>query len=245
MELRYIFDQWIQEVGARFADKPWMLSKWEVIEGIEWPPEKIAVMFKTILQGLQPAAHHLALDLGCGPGWILKGLQPYCRKIIGMDISVEMLKQAVRHVSVNQLYGGETARLPFKDAAFDRILSYFVFINTIDEAYFYRSLQQIYRGLKKGGRALIGQLPDETGSAAYDTAKRSYLAYCQTHFSLGANYRERHHIPQKLYNRLQLMRFLEREGIVYEIHPAFNPFYRLGEPETVNWRFDLVMCKPV
>jgi ubiquinone/menaquinone biosynthesis C-methylase UbiE len=244
MELRRIFDQWVQEAGTRFDGKPWMLSKWEVIDGINWPSDKVGVMLKTILRGLRPGPNDLVLDLGCGPGWISQALRPHCRKIIGMDISVEMLKQAVHRIPGVGFYGGESACLPFKEASFDRVLSYFVFINTADEVYFYRSLREIYHRLKKNGRALIGQLPDESGSPAYDAAKKEYLAYCATQFALGPSYRERHYVPQKLYNRGSLIRFLEKEGIVYEILQAFNPFYRPGERETIDWRFDLVMSKP-
>jgi hypothetical protein len=36
---------------------------------------------------------------------------------------------------------------------------------------------------------------------------------------------------------------LDGAGLRHEIRPSFNPFYRPGEPETVRWRFDLVIFK--
>ena len=37
MELKKIFNSWAGSVQKDYANKQWLLSKWELFEGIEWP----------------------------------------------------------------------------------------------------------------------------------------------------------------------------------------------------------------
>ncbi len=243
MELKDLFEDWAEFTDGKFSDRQWLLAKWEVSEGVAWPAEKIAVMLRTINNGLDLCSDHDLVDLGCGGGWILNMLSSRARSGIGLDFSGNMLKNACGLIPRERLVQGSIGRLPFKPGSFDRALCYFVLINMTDDRDVERSILDMARVVKKGGRLLIGQLPDKAGSADYDRAKVEYLDFCRQHYNLGESFRDKNRIPQKLFDVPILKAFLERHGLRYEIRPSFNPFFRVGSPETVSWRFDLVIHK--
>ncbi len=247
MDLKNLFDSWGQAAGRDFARKQWFLSKWEVTEGIDWPKEKIDCMIRSISDGLKLRRNDTLVDLGCGGGWILKALKPCVRKIVGLDFSPAMLANAVAVCPEGEdkasFICGEIGKLPLRDETCERALSYFVFINFKDDDVVARSIQDIMRILKKGGRALIGQLPDKNRSVDYDQAKEEYLEYCRSTYPCGKNHQNTCRMPGKLFDKGYLINFLDRENIRWHFRDSFNPFYRPGQPETVEWRFDLILEK--
>jgi ubiquinone/menaquinone biosynthesis C-methylase UbiE len=243
MELKTQFEEWAQFSGGKFTRRQWLLAKWEVADGIVWPEEKITVMMRTITDalGLEPS-HDLA-DLGCGGGWILQRLMPLAKTCVGLDFSRNMLENAFGIVPREKLVQGAIGQLPFKAEAFDRILCYFVLINMLDDKKVEHSIEDMFRIVKKGGRVVVGQLPDRAGSADYDRAKAEYFEFCCSRDGLGENFRDKNRMPQKLFDVPTLKAFLNRQGWRHEFRPSFNPFWRPGAPETVNWRFDLIVHK--
>jgi ubiquinone/menaquinone biosynthesis C-methylase UbiE len=214
-----------------------------VYEGVEWPPEKVELMVKTIAEGLDLKKTDMLADLGCGGAWIMKLLEPYVRQAMGLDFCRDMLENARLIHPRGWLVQGALGHLPVREGAFDKALSYFVFLNFMDDVFVEAALLDVWRILGKGGRALIGQLPDERRSKDYDTAKEDYLDYCRRVYTLGASNRDVQRAPQKLFNVPRLKAFLERNQVRYEMRPTFNPFYYPGAAETVDWRFDLLMFK--
>lgn len=242
-ELKMLFDSWAGRVDPSYARQQWLLSKWEVVEGVIWPPEKVRAMIDHIASGLECRRSDLLLDLGCGGGWILKELATRVRWAAGLDFSPPMLTLARSCDPAGHFIAGEIGRLPLRDGVCDRALSYFVFLNFMEDGFVQRALQEVHRILKKGGRALIGQLPDMSRSRDYDRAKSEYLDYCQQVFHLGKSNREVCRAPQKLFDREHLETFLRREDIPFHFRDSFNPFLRPGSAETVPWRFDLILEK--
>ncbi len=242
MELKEIFNHWAKSVHPDYAHQQWLLSKWEVFEGIEWSAAKIDLMVKTIAQGLSLKISDCLIDLGCGAGWILQALLSRCAKGVGLDISWEMLKMATRKARVNYLCG-EIGQLPLRSESFDCALVYYVFLNFRDYRYVEQSLLEIFRILKPGGRALIGQLPDQNCSADYELAKADHLQFCQRHYLLGKNNRDLYLPPLRLFDRNRLKDFLGKYNMDHRFLPSFNPFFREGKPEVIDWRFDLILEK--
>ncbi len=243
MELKGIFDSWAQNVEGQYARKQWLLSKWEVVEGIEWPREKINVMIKDILQSLQITKKDSLVDLGCGGGWILESLKPYLKKVYGLDISYNMLVNAVGLKKQGALVCGELGALPFKTNSLSYAMSYFVLLNIRDDDYIQKAFLEILRVLKKGGRALVGQMADKDGSLAYDKDKQDYVEYCRKVYQLGKNNREQDLLPIKLFDKPKLTQWLKGLNIPFQIQDSFNPFYRPGVSPKVNWRFDVILEK--
>ena len=242
MQLKKIFDCWAGKTAKKYSDRQWLLSKWEVIEGIEWPQEKIRLMLAAIAKDLKLGSQDNLVGLGCGGGWILKSLKKRVKETYGLDFAIEMLRIARLNDKKGKFICGEIGRLPFASESFSRVLSYFVFIN-FSEEYTRRCLLEIYRILKMGGRALIGQIPNERGSKDYDRAKEDYLAYCARVFKLGKDTSRLNAPPIELFDRKELSAFLRAKKIQHEIAPSFNPFWRRGEPLRVSWRFDLILKK--
>ena len=149
MELKEIFDSWAECAKRDYAQKQWLLSKWELFEGIDWPREKRDFMVKSIIKGLKIRSTHTLADFGCGGGWILHRLKVHVRRIYGVDFSKKMLGFAREASKNGNFIAGEVGKLPFKSDVFDRALSYYVFLNFTDDRYVERSLLEIIRVLKR------------------------------------------------------------------------------------------------
>lgn len=242
MSLKDFFDDWTSATKGSYAQRQWLLSKWEVFDGIEWSQDKIGVMLGTILDALKPEKQHLFLDLGCGGGWITRRLAKQVRQAVGLDFCADMLSVAAA-ASAGDWVQGDIGRLPVKTSSVDRVLSYFVFLNFLDDSFVEQALLEIHRVLAPGGVALIGQMPDAAGSLLYDRSKKEYMDYCSGQMRLGKRNDQDSRAPLRTFDRKSLVRFLTGKGIACEIRPAFNPFYRQGAPVTVEWRFDLLLFK--
>jgi len=133
-----IYDQ----MQRRFRDKGWLKTRAVVASGID---------------------RGLALELGPGPGYL--GLEWLKRtkatRLCGVDISPEMVALARSNASDYELTDrvcyveGDGQRLPFEDGSFDAVFT----CNSLhewDEAA--KTMDEIHRVLKAGGRYFIGDL---------------------------------------------------------------------------------------
>ena len=243
MELKGLFDSWASSVNGTFDQRQWMLSKWEVLDGVDWPDEKVGLMMGEINSGLRLKKTSSLVDLGCGGGWIESYLSDECSNIVGLDLAPSMLTSAKKVNPDREFVCGDLCKLPFMDESFDRVLCYFVFINFCDENLFYEGVKEIFRVLQPGGVALIGQLPDREGSSKYEAAKAAYQDFCCKEYSVRRDMSDDHKIPICLYDRNRLVDFFEQEGISYCFRDSFNPFYHPGATATVDWRFDVIIEK--
>ena len=104
-----------------------------------------------------PFANKTIAEIGTGPGFILKELQKEdFKKIIGIDISLEMLIRAQKRIEFYkniQLINARAENLPFKSSSFDLIISRgsVFFWNDLNKAF-----KEIYRVLNDDGFLLIG-----------------------------------------------------------------------------------------
>lgn len=86
------------------------------------------------------------LDIGCGSGFILRSAESYYKTVIGVDISLEILKTLQKHGSI--VVCADNDYLPFKDNALDTITCFAV----LHHLYGYEKLfSETYRVLKKDG----------------------------------------------------------------------------------------------
>jgi len=70
--------------------------------------------------------HQLSvIDIGCGTGYFTQFLGSYCRSIVGVDTSMDMIKYAmIKHKATNIKYLiADAESLPFKERSFDISLS--------------------------------------------------------------------------------------------------------------------------
>src|SRR5690349_956781 len=114
-----------------------------------------------------------ALEIGCGPGRLMRPLSRHFREIHGVDVSDEMIRLArerLRDVPNAVLHHGSGADLGmFRDDSFDFVYSYAVFQHIPSREVVFEYLREARRVLKPGGilRCQVNGLPPH--ARQYDT----------------------------------------------------------------------------
>lgn len=238
-----LWREWASQQGRGLADQPWLLSKWETLEGVSWPEEKIALMIEDIAAKLELRPALSLLDVGCGSGWISRRLRPRVQSATALDFSPDMIALAIGSGDLTAVLA-DAQVLPFREASFDRVLVYFMLMNFTEPAAIISALREGLRLLTPGGRLLAGQMPLSSRREIYDREKRRYLEYCREKFKLGADLAGDHAPPIALFDD-DYDKTLERElrGTAVTAHQSFNHFYRPGEPTLCSWRVDYLLHK--
>jgi SAM-dependent methyltransferase len=139
--------------------------------------KEMVTSFEHELKRLPPSTSRRArraLEIGCGPGRLMKPLSHHFGEIHGVDVSDEMIARArmklrdIPHAHAHHTTGADLA--PFADESFDFVYSYAVFQHIPSREVVMQYLREARRVLKTGGilRAQINGL-DET-AARYDTS---------------------------------------------------------------------------
>jgi SAM-dependent methyltransferase len=106
-----------------------------------------------LLAGLGP--RDLVLDAGCGAGVpVADLLGRHGMRVIGLDFSARQLALARQHVPEVALTRGDLAALPFADATFAAVVSFYAIIHVPRDEH-PRVFAEIRRVLVPGGRALL------------------------------------------------------------------------------------------
>jgi ubiquinone/menaquinone biosynthesis C-methylase UbiE len=98
------------------------------------------------------------LDVGCGPAVIETELLQRGLDVVGVDISIEMLRHGLDRLATSpyrahcQLVPGDVERLEFADGTFDAVACMGVLEYVPD---YTRALREIHRVLREGGLAVI------------------------------------------------------------------------------------------
>ena len=132
---------------------------------------------KSILNNCKGAR---VLDVGCGVGRWSSRLSETGADVVGIDISDNMIKEAGRRPGAQD---GEAkflvsiaAKLPFGDSVFDRVFSITVLQHIVDDEEWRRSILELIRVTKSGGKIVILEIsPPERRATDLDfpTAFRS------------------------------------------------------------------------
>jgi SAM-dependent methyltransferase len=94
-------------------------------------------------------------DVGCGPGHVTAFLAGLGLRAAGIDVSGEMIEQAVkRHPDLEFSTGSMTA-LPAAGASWDGLVSFYSLIHMIDDADVRAALAEFRRVLAGGGLLLL------------------------------------------------------------------------------------------
>jgi len=96
------------------------------------------------------------LDVGCGPGWLVRNFARGGARIVGVDLTdkaVRLTGESLRIYGLRAELGvADAEKLPFRDESFDFATSNGVLHHTPDTR---RGFAEILRVLKPGGRAMI------------------------------------------------------------------------------------------
>lgn len=102
-------------VSAEEYDNWYYSERGKYISGLE--KKVLMEMIKLPAISYQPSV----IDIGCGTGYFTQFLGNYCRSIVGVDTSMDMIKYAIKkHRDSNIKYLiADAEKLPFKDGSFD------------------------------------------------------------------------------------------------------------------------------
>jgi len=169
-----------------------------------------------------PRIGQSALDLGCGPGFLLRDLAlavGSAGSVIGVDTSEPMLEMAAQRctgLSNIRLEKAEVERLPFGDAAFDLAcaLQVYAYVEKLDEA-----LVELARVVKPGGRVVI--LDTDFSGVVWESANRPRMQKILAAYEGHVAWPD---LPRILQRRLRAAGFrLERCEIVPMLTVNYHP----------------------
>lgn len=141
-------------------DEEFFSSAAGVVKNLEWELRRLR-------------AREAALEIGCGPGRLMRPLSRHFREIHGVDVSDEMIRLArdrLRGTPNATLHASSGADLAmFPGGKFDFVYSYAVFQHIPSRDVVFRYLREARRVLKPGGilRCQINGLPPT--AKQYDT----------------------------------------------------------------------------
>ena len=96
------------------------------------------------------------LDVGTGTGIIAHTVSPFVRKVVGIDISNEMLKRAKNPSFKNiQWRRMDSHDLHFPDETFDKVTARMVFHHILKKTQ--AAMNECYRVLREGGRMIFSE----------------------------------------------------------------------------------------
>jgi len=149
----------------------------EIINGLEWELRRVP---------LAQRGNWRALEIGCGPGRLMRPMARHFVELHGVDVSDEMIalaKDKLRDIPNAFPQVSDGATLPqFEDHFFDFIYSFAVFQHIPSRDVVYEYLNEIARVLKPGGlvRLQFNGLP-RSADAAYEAS--SYDTWAGARFT--------------------------------------------------------------
>lgn len=164
--------------GRRDQDDDEFYSTAEALVG------ELAAEFKRLPDSTPPAARR-ALEIGCGPGRLLRPMSRYFGEIHGVDVSDTMVALAqqklrdVPHACAHAIGGSDL--LLFPEDHFDYVYSYAVFQHIPSAEVVFSYLRETVRVLRPGGvaRLQINGLPKSSG--AYTTWEGVRISAAEIH----------------------------------------------------------------
>jgi SAM-dependent methyltransferase len=104
-----------------------------------------------------------ALDVGCGEGRFCRTLRAEGVEVVGIDPTPALITAARRHDTDSDYLRAVAEHLPFRDAAFDLVVSYLSLIDIPDMV---SAIAEMSRVLKPGGSLLIANLTSFNSACA-------------------------------------------------------------------------------
>jgi len=93
----------------------------------------------------------MILEIGCGTGRMSQFIAPLFDDFVGIDISGEMIKQALNRLPKLKFVETDGSIIPFLDREFDVIFSYIVFQHMRTKEMVESNFKEVFRVLKPGG----------------------------------------------------------------------------------------------
>lgn len=186
-----------------------------------------------IIRLLQLQTHHTLLDLCCGNGELSQLLARHSQQVLGVDFSSVQITRAISQKGnqSNLEYTMGDAKSLHIQQTFDRINLYFSFQYFTDTKAAAQVLRGIYKHLKPGGCALLGDIPHAEKERLYYGSFYG-LMKARMKTLLGNNTMGRFWHPQVLCDLARQIGFTAQA----QPEPAHLPY--------AHYRFDLLLTRP-
>ena len=133
----------------------WFFDAWSYVYDFPWVQRATyRPVHNAVLRAVQATSCRRVLDLGCGTGQLALRIEqalPQAR-VVGCDFSAGMLQRAAARGTHVRWVRGDAGRLPFRDGAFDTIVSTEAFHWFPDQQ---ATLGECFRVLVPGGQLLL------------------------------------------------------------------------------------------
>ena len=144
-----------EAMAAKRGPQRWFFDAWALVYDfplVQWATYR--PVHDAVLQALRAPSCRRILDLGCGTGQLAARIAQAFPKarVVGCDFSAGMLRRAMARDDAGRWVQGDAASLPFRDAAFDAIVSTEAFHWFPDQD---AALAECFRVLTPGGRLLL------------------------------------------------------------------------------------------
>jgi len=142
--------------GKGITEEEFLKSGWDDFMAHVWKDNTLTGSFRF--------KDSVIVDIGCGTGRILRFMADYFKKVIGVDISSEMIKQAKERMqtcSNYELYETDGETIPLSGDSVDIVFSYLVFQHMKTREMVEKNFFEAYRVLKKDGVFKVRLRTDE------------------------------------------------------------------------------------
>lgn len=190
-------------------------------------PENIARVYDTLNNLISVTGNDALLDLGCGTGFIINVARTLFKRVVGVDITAEMLGQVDCSRDHVEAYLADSSNTALPSGSFD-ICTAYGFLHHLCEIK--PTLQEAYRILRPGGIFYADQDPNhyywdmikkmDTGSVSNATLNQEIVSITGKVEEIAAGYRlSNDQIELAEYHKFKKNGFLEDElrDLLYQV----------------------------
>ena len=120
--------------------------------GLPASPEQLAAQYFRYRMGAELSPGGVVLEVGCGSGMGLPYLQAHSSIAVGGDYTLDLLREARRHLPDAPLVRMDAQHLPFHDRVFDAVLLLEMIYYVADQE---GAIAECRRVLKPGGKLMV------------------------------------------------------------------------------------------
>jgi ubiquinone/menaquinone biosynthesis C-methylase UbiE len=120
--------------------------------GLPASPEQLAMQYFRYRMAAEVGQGGTVLEVGCGSGMGLPYLQAHSHMAVGGDYTMELLREARRHLPDALLVRMDAQHMPFRDRVFDAVLMLEMIYYVADQEAAFAECRRI---LKPGGKLMV------------------------------------------------------------------------------------------